>query len=816
MTPFVKKTLLTLSILAAFPLMAATSDSVIYVTTFDDENGENSAACSIREALVAAEQNQPFGGCSAGNVNSSVTDVIQLKAGTYQLTKTLYPKSAVRIVGDAATNWNNKNPITNDYPKILPIATTIKGNNQFSLFDTTSIQKPTLILNNVELSNGYSSTRGAAIDVGGALNLSRVIISQSNAQDQGGAIYLSGVSSTLSMDNSIIRNNQAAQGAALGMSCLDGLAFTPRTITITNSSVIANGGSNTKSILNLCGSPTVTMTNNTIAQNVTSSVDGSVIKFTADSLPNTAQSPILSNQASLNLSHNTIVENKTWAALLYDSIASKNLTHNIIAYNDGYSCRHLLGTVSSDTDTAGLSATSNAFNLTAGSTSYCYLPNAVTASSGSYPNINIAHYSQATLLSPLQPQTAFTAYLPLYVLNNTGSNPLIQVSSSSGGVCDGIDQRGIARTNANNNALITAGTQPRCDIGSTEWTTLTAAYLSASNSNQTTVVKNFQAQVDYFQGLLDDPKTSQEFLNFYTLQRDLYKQSIIDYQSQVPYRGVLFDVYKASTPATRQNPDGSIALAHFDNGGYTVTTQPLSTAADVFASGNLNALPTDTDPNLKCEWNNVLKQVVMYRTDNVRSAAGDYSYCRYTITDNTNPSNSSTGLLQARFDNIAPTANDDAATFVWGTSQRVKVDLLGNDNDNGDGNSNQSNYPKGRTTFYVDKNGISAPIKLTNLDSNLTIEAQYSQLCPDESGATCYGGEIYISPKNTFNKFNYTVPYQVFDADGTLSNSANLVLTNTATTTDDTRKGRSGGSMGLAGLFGLIGLASYRRCKTRH
>jgi CSLREA domain-containing protein len=63
----------------ALPVHAAT----ITVTTTDDEYDENAGACSLREAIVAANTNTAFGGCDAG---AEGVDTITLPAGTYELT----------------------------------------------------------------------------------------------------------------------------------------------------------------------------------------------------------------------------------------------------------------------------------------------------------------------------------------------------------------------------------------------------------------------------------------------------------------------------------------------------------------------------------------------------------------------------------------------------------------------------------------------------------------------------------------------------------------------------------------------------------
>lgn len=83
-----KKGILALAILSTMSLMAA-DDKTIYVTTFDDEDGENTAKCSLREAVTAAATHQAYGGCPIGQTSTSMTNVIQLEEGEYKLTREL-------------------------------------------------------------------------------------------------------------------------------------------------------------------------------------------------------------------------------------------------------------------------------------------------------------------------------------------------------------------------------------------------------------------------------------------------------------------------------------------------------------------------------------------------------------------------------------------------------------------------------------------------------------------------------------------------------------------------------------------------------
>ena len=207
--------MLAISVVAALPLMAATVDDTIYATTFADEDGENKNACSLREAIQTASDNKSYGGCAVGKKSPDVTDRIELKAGEYTIGKPLTPSSMVNILGETPADWSEKDIITGDYPKRLPMQTIIKGNHSFSLFDTTS-GKSNLTLQSVRLESGKSA-RGGAIKAGATVSLVQVEIANSSA-NEGGAIYLSGVGSTLDVTNSVFEGNTATRGAVLAMS----------------------------------------------------------------------------------------------------------------------------------------------------------------------------------------------------------------------------------------------------------------------------------------------------------------------------------------------------------------------------------------------------------------------------------------------------------------------------------------------------------------------------------------------------------------------------------------------------------------------
>ena len=155
-----KKTLLGIMVLSAMSLMAA-DNPMIQVTTFEDQNGEDLSKCSLREALVAAKQNIAFGGCSAGNTNRGVTDMIQLQAGEYILNSELRPQSMVRIYGATAVDYNQVDPITHRYPSIAPLKTSINAQGNSRIINTSDTQA-SVALYDVILKNGNAHGGGNA------------------------------------------------------------------------------------------------------------------------------------------------------------------------------------------------------------------------------------------------------------------------------------------------------------------------------------------------------------------------------------------------------------------------------------------------------------------------------------------------------------------------------------------------------------------------------------------------------------------------------------------------------------------------------
>ena len=145
------------------------------------------------------------------------------------------------------------------------------------------------------------------------------------------------------------------------------------------------------------------------------------------------------------------------------------------------------------------------------------------------------------------------------------------------------------------------------------------------------------------------------------------------------------------------------------------------------------------------------------------------------------------------------------------------LDFANDEGDTGEGGSGPVNQPN-KPQFWKNADGVELPIRLIDVpDRNLIVTADRQGPCPEpDQEETCYGGNIYVQEANTFNPFNFSFKYKVYDADGLASDEATVNTISTATTTDDTRNasgGSGGGSINILGLFGLFGLLAYRRFK---
>ncbi|MEY2864489.1 MAG: hypothetical protein RLY58_2196 [Pseudomonadota bacterium] len=803
----IRRTLLSAIILGC---MAPAYAVTINVTTFADENGENSAACSLREAIQASNTSAAYGGCIAGK--RDVPSEIQLKAGQYVLTRgELTPNVSVgmSIVGALRTDTTKRDAVTGIYPALLPIKTTITAAANSRIFNT-AVTAADFSLSAVILDGGHA-TNGGAIRAGASVNLNQVGIQNSTATGSGGAIYLEGVGSDLTVKDSLFEGNVAGSGAAvIGMSCFDPLTLTKRTLTVERSSIVQNGSNTSQSIVDLCGIPTVDFSGLTLSKNTTSTASDAAVLRMRD----TGNGSRLSTASKVALLGVTMVENTSPSALLYDDQVSMVMLNAIVAFNSGLNCHYMGNNAIADIDNIAIGST--LIGGTSASESCQIAP-----LSSSTTNTN-KYTGTAGLSDVLYGLADYGSYLKGYLPKISAASALTVVDAgASVTLCGSTDQRGVSRSSGFKNTVTNNSQSPRCDMGALELSQLTAndddpqaneSYRAVLKKKVTELTTAERAKLS-----TEDQATLKrleaELAEYQTEFKKVFKYRT----SYVPVwdNDISYEYWTGAVSGTTL--ESSIVPLLGTN--YTVDVESLGTGSEVTAtSGNLT--PTANANSILCTWNPVLRSVGVFRKNFDQTPSGLVERCKYTIKSKADNTVLSSGVVQATIGNMAPIAEADQYILPYGT-KTLSLDLLANDSDEGDGPQgvplDDAGKPvTGYSQFYNGRTSAGLKplnIRLVTKPTQGVLKFEYEGYCPDNSAGQvenfCYGGKATYTSNNLFSTFNDSFTYVVLDNELLSSNVADVTITNTATTTEDTRT--SGGSMGVLGVLGLMGVAAYRR-----
>ena len=506
------------------------------------------------------------------------------------------------------------------------------------------------------------------------------------------------------------------------------------------------------------------------------SLSGSILKFTTDSVnPNDLGK--LSRKSTLSLLSNTIVENTGFSTFLYDSIGTKELSYNVLAFNSDKSCRYLPGQVATVANTL-LSLSNNALDLT-GTNSVCDVSNQVlgignsSSTSSTHNTLDVVNNPRSNYLSDLQPATADTAFLPVYFpLDLSSTTDFVNIDATA---CSAQDQRNFTRI-TDGTLILDPINRNTCEIGSIEISKLTAADIqNLANENLVNSLNLDENELNFNQNALNDPTTDPEFLPQYRSEITRLNDKINGKKTNTHYRVVYADPFKFSLPNETLAANGSRTILPLNKANYSVTATAVGVGSTIT---NAASLPV---PSLSCEWDPLLQLIKIYKKTDEIAQAGEAYYCKYTLTVlNSNPIISSTGVLKVSFANIAPIAKDDEYSLRYGSDQALNVNLLSNDSDDGDGPTAElTNANKAK--FYKDAAGLELPIRIDSIPNGLIITPERSGPCPGlDNTKTCFGGNLNIQVRNNFNPFDFTFKYYIYDAEGLISNQANVKLINTA------------------------------------
>ena len=233
--------------------------ATITVTTTADELDTN-GACSLREAIRAANTNAKVGACVAGS--STGTDTITVPAGTYVLT---------RLGADEEANVTGDLDITSPI-KIVGAgvsATVIDGNRTDRVLNVKS--GATLTLTKVTVRNGCVGSgvtvavNGGGIYNAGTLTLTTVTVTGNYADSYGGGVANYG---TLTVTGSTISENGDGTGGGIYNAA-------SRTATITSSTISSNSALGSGP--GIANDGTLTLMSSTVHDNNTMHSGGGIV-----------------------------------------------------------------------------------------------------------------------------------------------------------------------------------------------------------------------------------------------------------------------------------------------------------------------------------------------------------------------------------------------------------------------------------------------------------------------------------------------------------------------------------------------------------
>lgn len=212
-----------------FAAPALVLGATITVTTTSDALSDT-GSCSLREAVIAANNNAPSGAtageCPSGSSGS--TDTIVLPAGTFNLTLagTESGSAVIESVGDLDV-IQSVNLVGQG-----PASTTVNAASLGARI--LHIDSPTAVvaLTGLRFRDGFSDSYGGGIylEHGTALSLSNVEITSCDATYQGGGISVTDDADLTLLNSTISNNTSGAEGGGVDFASLGVLSLTRSSI----------------------------------------------------------------------------------------------------------------------------------------------------------------------------------------------------------------------------------------------------------------------------------------------------------------------------------------------------------------------------------------------------------------------------------------------------------------------------------------------------------------------------------------------------------------------------------------------------------
>lgn len=745
--------------------------STINVTTDIDEDGANSAACSLREAVKAISTKKPFGGCPAGNAFTD--NLIQLEPVTYVLTRgELKVGGETFIVGkdsQKAVHDEQVDPLTGTAPRrfrpdYVDVAAAVGKTGTYIVASSNSrIINSTapLTLQDLVLVGSASPTlavptsvadNGGVIFAASAILLDNVIVRGGRAvgsgagSGNGGAIYLGGEGSALTLTDTTLEGNRADQkGGAVAMLCTVGISpHVQHSVSVTRSLLRGNTSVNGAGAIEICGDTSASLTASTLSGNSSgigsgaiTYVQGAPIGLGIVSLSYVTAAEQVGHVLAINGIGSVQINSSLLAA--FDTSGAGPICHNPDAAVYWMESTPASGTNNAiDNDgscTALLAAAGNAF-----------IPLLTPLTDVLVPIPDPSDYYPAT--SAGAPFGLTDYYLPKL----SAASPILDKGEPLVR-CVVSDQRNTPRRSG---AL--------CDIGAVERLQASPRDDTAINSLKTDRV----AIVD-------------------VLEND----SFGEHDTTGPYK---FSPNTPDDPATVVNE----------------ASPPV-----VFAPGG--------NAGGRCEWiaddgsENAGKMVVS--NDGLLAGEAAPVVCTYQVVDTEPRTSVATATVTVQIRNAPPNALNDAYLRPVGTTT-ISFDPMINDNDEGDGKYGlvahpDPDAPTDRSLFTWGPETAWAtfyPIEIDGPPALGEVVGTTSGVCPGSSAIPriCLTPPLRYIAKNNMAPFEDSFTYRVHDLEGQPSNSATVTI---YTDAQDPDHGGGAGSFDLLGglVLSLLGLRRLRR-----
>lgn len=746
--------------------------STINVTTTVDEDGSNSSACSLREAVRAISTRKPYGGCPAGNAFND--NKVQLKPGSYVLTRgELKVDGEIFIVGgdsQKAAHDEQVDPLTGTAPRRFrpdyedAVATVGRTGTYIVATANSRIINASAPVNlqDLVLEGSASPTlvaptpvadNGGVIFASSSILLDNVIVRGGHAAGatsgagNGGAIYLGGEDSSLTMTDTTLEGNRADnKGGAVAMLCNVGISpYVQHSVTVTRSLLRSNVSVSGAGAIEVCGDASAYLTASTLSGNVSAAGSGAIAY-------------VQGLQVGLGLVN------------FSDVTAAEQVGH-VLAVN-GIGSVQINGSLLSAFDTAG-------------ATSVCHNPDiavywmASTPASGTHNAVD-DDGSCTSLLAAGPGNALIPVDTPLTEVLVPISSPSVYYPATSSGAPFGLTDYYLPTLSSSSPILDKGDEFTRCLSGDQRNTLRRSGTLCDIGA------------VERLQVSPQDDKA----LN--TLGTD--RQAIVDVLAND-----IFGEHDSTGPYTFQpnTPDDPATPAN-------EARPPV-----VFVPGG--------DAGGRCKWiandgsDNAGKMVVS--NDGLLTPEDSPVVCTYQVVDTEPRTSVATATVTVQFKNAPPTALNDAYLRPVGTSS-ISFDPIINDNDEGDGQYGlvahpDPDSPTDRSLFTWGPEIAWAtfyPIEIDRAPELGEIVGASSGICPGSSAVPriCLTPPLRYIAKNNMSPFEDSFSYRVHDLDGLPSNSATVRV---YTDASDPDHGGGAGSFDLLGglVLSLLGLRRLRR-----